>query len=353
MKKWRSTPIVAALAALSLAGWGCGGAPSAGSPSVGAEIPAATTGSEAPAESPSPRAASTTFTFEAEPVVTRALTTIEEDYINPGAVIDHDGTLHMFANVFTSWPGPVVVPHLTSTDGRSWSLASPTPALTSDDVPLAEPGFDVSAGFVRPDGTWVLIFETVEIVDPWVLGMATAPGPDGPWTVDPEPILEPGPEGAYDAGGLSWPSVIPLGDGFAMYYAAQDRPRGPSVIALATSPDGVTWTKRPTPVLEPALPWEARKVDRPRVALTSRGLAMVYAGGRLTERGLAWSDDGVAWQRDGERPVITRDGLPTGVAAWDAALVARDGRLHYYLEIGSASGASASTEVYLATAALP
>jgi predicted GH43/DUF377 family glycosyl hydrolase len=342
------------VAAFSLAGSGCVSAPSHASPSVSAEIPGATTGSEAPTASPSLRAASTTFTFEdAEPVVTRALTTIEEDYINPGAVIDHHGTLHMFANVFTSWPGPVVVPHLASTDGRSWTLASTTPALSSKDVPLAEPGFDVSAGFVRDDGTWVLIFQTVDIVDPWILGMATAPGPDGPWTVDPDPILEPGPEGTYDAGGLSWPAVAPFGDGFAMYYAAQERRRGPSVIALADSPDGVTWTKRPTPVLEPALPWEARKVDRPRVAVSSRGLAMVYAGGLLTDRGLAWSDDGVAWQRDGERPVITRDDLPSGVGAWDAALVSRDDVLHYYLEIGSASGASASTEVYLATATVP
>jgi predicted GH43/DUF377 family glycosyl hydrolase len=350
MTSLRSTPVVALIATLSLAGSGCAGAASPGPASPGAD---STTAAPSKAASASPATASITFTFDSEPVVTRALTTIDEDYINPGAVIEHDATLHMYANVFTSWPGRVVVPHLTSTDGRSWTLATPKLALTSDDVPLAEPGFDVSAGFVRPDGTWVLIFETVEILHPWVLGTATAPGPDGPWTVSPDPILEAGDEGAFDAGGLSWPSVVAHGDGYAMYYAAQERQRGPSTIAMATSSDGTTWSKAPRPVLEAALPWEARKVDRPRVAVTSRGLAMVYSGGRITDRGLAWSDDGVAWVRDGDLPVITRVDFPTGVGAWDAALIVRDDVLHYYLEIGTASGPTASTEIYLATATVP
>jgi hypothetical protein len=58
-------------------------------------------------------------------------------------------------------------------------------------------------------------------------------------------------------------------------------------------------------------------------------------------------------RRDGEEPVIYQDDLPIDGQAWDAALLYRDGTLLYYLEIGSASGAAASTEVYLATANLP
>ena len=80
---------------------------------------------------------------------------------------------------------------------------------------------------------------------------------------------------------------------------------------------------------------------------------MVYAGGQLTDRGLAWSEDGISWERDGNLPVITRDGYPINGNAWDAALVYRDGALEYYLEIGSASGANPSTDVFLATAAVP
>lgn len=285
------------------------------------------------------------------PVVTRELTGIDEQYINPGAVIDDGGTLHMFANVFTAWPGPVEVAHLRSTDGRTWEAASGTPVLSSDDVPLANPGIDVSTGFIAPDGTWVLVFQTVSAGSPWVIGRVTAPGPDGPWTVDPDPILEPGPAGAWDAGGLEWPSVVATEDGFAMYYHGTARLRGLGAIGRATSPDGVTWTKDPVPVLEPALDWERRDLDRPRVARTPDGFVMVYAGGRLTERGIAWSDDGVTWTRAGDRPRLTAAEFPVGGQAWDAAVLVRDGVLEYFLEIGS-TGAD-GTQVYRFVADLP
>ena len=297
---------------------------------------------------------SVTFAFNgATPVVTRQLTGHDERYLNPGAIIEHDGALHMYANVFSEWPGHMVFPHLVSTDGATWTKAESSPAFTSDDIPYLDNGADVSAGYVAADGTWVLVFETVEVSDPWVLGRATAPGPDGPWTVDPEPILTPGPSGSFDAGGLQWPSVVQTDEGYRMYFTVIDRLGGQGSIGMAISPDGLTWTKRDGPVLTPELDWERGQVDRPRVAVTPRGLAMVYAGGRLTDRGLAWSDDGTAWQRDGELPVITRETFPISGNAWDAALVYRDGTLHYYLEIGAASGSDASTDVYLASAPLP
>ena len=121
--------------------------------------------------------------------------------------------------------------------------------LTSDDVPLTTSGVDVSTGFITDDGTWVLVFETVENGRPWVLGRATAPGPDGPWTVGEAGILEAGPAGSWDAGGLSWPSVVATDDGYAMYYTGVERLRGRGAIGLATSPDGIAWTKHDGPVL--------------------------------------------------------------------------------------------------------
>jgi predicted GH43/DUF377 family glycosyl hydrolase len=288
----------------------------------------------------------------AEPTVTRQLAGLDERYINPGAIIEHDGTLHMFANLFTGWPGRVRVQHLVSSDGADWTLAAAEPAIDSQDVPLGGLGADVSTGFVADDGTWVLIFETVSSLDPWVLGRATAPSPDGPWTIDPVPILEGGPEGAWDAGGLSWPSVVRTEHGYAMYYTATAQPGGNGVIGLAESTDGVTWTKRDAPVLEAQAEWEGGSLDRPRVAITPAGMVMVYAGAVLTDRGVAWSDDGLTWDRDGDAPAITQSGFPVEGRAWDAALLYRDGALHYYLEIGTASG-SAGTQVYRALAELP
>jgi predicted GH43/DUF377 family glycosyl hydrolase len=339
--------VAAVVAAASLLA-GCGSsATSPSDPTVPeSRLPSARASAEA-------MAPTTQFAFASDqPAVSRQMTGIDEAYINPGAVIEADGVLHMFANVFTAWPGLVQVPHLTSADGRAWMLEPATPVLTSDEVPFGAPGADVSTGFLADDGTWVLVFETVSTSKAWILGRATATAPEGPWTIDPEPILEPGPGGSFDAGGLHWPSVVRTADGYAMYYAGFDAPNGTGVIAMATSGDGISWTRRDEPVLSAELDWEQGSLDRPRVARTADGYAMIYSGADLTDRGLAFSSDGMTWTRDGELPVITQDDFPVDGRSWDAALVYRDGALDYYLEIGTAT-ASRGTQVYLASANLP
>jgi predicted GH43/DUF377 family glycosyl hydrolase len=323
------------------------------SPAAATSAAAASSSSAVSAAPSEPVAPTVQFTWPdgQRPTVSRELTGIDEAYINPGAVIDDGQRLHMFANVFTNWPGEVQVPHLVSDDGATWSLAAAEPVLTSEDVPYARPGADVSTGFVDADGTWVLVFETVNGASPWEIGIATAPGPDGPWTVEPAPILS-GTKGSYDAGGLEWPSVVPTEDGYAMYYATFESDRRSRVIARATSTDGRTWVKDDGPVLVPEATWEGRGLDRPRVAAVPGGYVMVYSGTLLDQRGVAFSTDGLSWDRDGETAAITDESFPVDGHAWDAALVHRDGRLTYYLEIGIATQAT-GTEVYRATAELP
>jgi hypothetical protein len=78
---------------------------------------------------------------------------------------------------------------------------------------------------------------------------------------------------------------------------------------------------------------------------------MIYSGALLTDRGAAWSENGIDWRRDGDRPAITKASFPTGTNAWDAALVARGSTVDHYLEIGSTTGDG--TKVYRAVAELP
>lgn len=303
---------------------------------------------------PSAADASVTFTFASQtPAVSRETAGQPDAYfVNPGAVIEHEGQLHMFANVFSTWPGHVDVPHLTSSDGASWQLAASKPVLTNEDVPQADPGADVSTGFVDASGQFVLIFSTVNFGEPWLLGRASAPSPDGPWTVDPEPILKPGAAGSIDAGGLSWPSVVKTDAGYALYYTARSTQRGSGSIGMATSTDGVTWTKRAMPVVEADQKWELGSLDRPRVAVTPRGLVMLYASGNdLTRHGVAWSQDGVTWRKSADGPALTAADYPVDGRSWDGALLYRNGTLNFWLEIGSGSGPD-GTNVYLATAPL-
>jgi len=329
---------------------GCGGPVSSSAPPSELYRSAAPPSSVAPSKPPVPP--ETQFSWDGdEPAVSRERTGLDEAYINPGAVIDDDEALHMYANLFTNWPGDVQTVHLASPDGVEWTLDQEDPVLDSDDVPFARPGFDVSSGFIAHDGTWVLVFATVSISQPWEIGLATGPGPDGPWTVAPEPVLS-GTQGSWDAGGVAWPSVVPSDAGFAMYYSTYATNPKETVIARARSDDGLAWTKDDSPVLEPEASWEGTGLDRPRVVRVGDRYVMVYSGTDLTDRGVAFSTDGLTWERDGEAPAITMEDFPVDGRSWDAALIERDGVLTYYLEIGTAT-ASIGTEVYRATAPLP
>jgi len=335
------------LLAAVLAACGTGTAPGPSAPAGSAAAsPAAT-----PRTTPTPPPPVTRrFTFAKDAVVDTKLAGTGDKYINPGAVIEKDGVLHMFPNSFSAWPGRMLIPHLTSTDGgTTWTLDRKSKPLDSAGFKLAAPGIDVSTGFIADDGTWVLIYESVATSIPWLLGRATAPSPDGPWTVEDTPILEAGASGSFDQGGIQWPSVVRVGDRWAMYYAGFDQPQqGTGSIGVAFSDDGKTWTKNDAPVLVASERWEGRSVDRPRVVPTPDGFAMVYVGRTLTDRGLATSTDGLTWTKIPGPNIRRRDFPVSGPGSWDSAIVYRDGQLVYFLEIGGEA-----TSIYRATLAWP
>ncbi|MFN2167273.1 MAG: prolyl oligopeptidase family serine peptidase, partial [Anaerolineae bacterium] len=243
---------------------------------------------------------------------------IENRYINPGALLFHDGQYHMFFNSFTLWPGVVQVGHMASADGVRWQMVQDAPVFATDQIPFGRGKADVSSVVVMDDGTWTMYFHTVSEGE---IGLATASSPLGPWTVRPEPVLGPGPSGAWDQNGLGWPDVVRDGDDYFMFYGAQGQ--GGYAIGLATSSDGFHWTKyddtetgeeplaESDPVLTAAAKWESNRVDRPRVVLSPDGWVMLYQGGPFVDRrGLAMSNDGVHWETYAANPIFSREVFP-------------------------------------------
>jgi len=291
------------------------------------------------------------FVIAPEVIIDTDLLTTHDLYVNPGALIEVNGTLHMFPNSFSKWPGRMRVPHLTSTDGIEWTLDTKAEVLDTDSdglFPMADPGIDVSTGFVTDDGTWELLFQNVSTGNAWKVYRMTAPGPAGPWTVAPQPVIDVGTGGTFDAAGVQWPSVVRIGNRWAAYYAGvSGAGRGTGKMGVAFSADGVTWTKQPEPVLQATESWELRAVDRPRVVLTPDGLVMLYTGLDLNARGLATSTDGLTWTKV-PGPSIEQKDFPLQGGAWDSALRYTDGSLEYFLEIGNTT-----TKIYRATLAWP
>ena len=134
----------------------------------------------------------------------------------------------------------------------------------------------------------------------------------GDWITYPNnPVLKPGPKGAWDAGALGSMTVLKAGNLFHMYYEAwgvrseklQDY--NSLQIGHATSKDGLHWTKDPA---NPVLPkgdagdWDADGAWDPFVLYEDGQFKMWYGGGmdQHCDWGYAVSTDGIHFEKKGQ-----------------------------------------------------
>ena len=140
------------------------------------------------------------------------------------------------------------------------------------------------------------------------------------WNRSASAALNPGIASTFDSAGVSHPWVLYSDGIYRMYYAGFDGMHWR--IGLATSPDGVAWTRYPdNPVLVSGGGWELTQVDWPCVVYNGSGYEMWYAGssdgGATFSIGYATSQDGISWTRCASNPVIT----PGLGGDWDPASV--------------------------------
>jgi len=93
-----------------------------------------------------------------------------------------------------------------------------------------------------------------------------------------QPVLRPGPDGVWDDEGVANPAVVHDATGYKLYYSGYDGQIWR--IGLATSTDGVTWTKVANPVLKPGNvnAFDSHGVDAPAVYYDGRRYRMWYTG---------------------------------------------------------------------------
>lgn len=289
-----------------------------------------------------------------QPVVTHSSNSGDWDgrYTDPGAVFYHDGQFHMFRNGFKGWPASVQIGYLTSEDGVTWTEMSEEPVLYTDDVAFAEVAALASSAFVEPDGTWVLYFYTWNTfsISEAEIGRATATDPLGPWTVDPEPVLSHGAVGEWDSAAVDTPSVIRTDDGYLMYYAGLSE--GGRAIGVATSEDGITWTKGAEPVLTSQ--WEDYAAHQPRVERIEDGYVMFFRLAPLPTAtalrgqmglGIATSADGMNWTIETPESFWGRDSIPGARGFWFTATAYHDDTFYLYIE----GGVGNNTDIFVAT----
>ncbi|MBN2366946.1 MAG: T9SS type A sorting domain-containing protein [Calditrichaeota bacterium] len=237
--------------------------------------------------------------------------------IEPAVIFD-GSHYHMWYTGADALSEPsLCIGYAMSKDGISWEKFEKNPVL--------EPG---------PAGNWddvrirtgCVLYEKEEF-KMWYAGydgryyrIGYATSSDGiEWSTDPEPVLEVGTSGQWDARFVTAPAVLHDEAGYHMWYAGSaEGTVNDMKIGYASSPDGIHWTKYDrNPVFVPDEPWAKTSVTTPHVIFRNDKFHMWYGGhsgaGSNWGTGYAVSEDGINWSKFYKNPVL----LHSNSGNWD------------------------------------
>ena len=247
-----------------------------------------------------------------------------------------------------------------SVDGYTWNKPFSNPVLKDD---LDWEGGKLFGCAVIKDGNTLKMWYGAE----WIRTPAShdisvsrkigyAESFDGiTWFKQAEPVMETGLGSDWDSDYIVPHTVIKVGNEYKMWFWA-GRPGFPTKvesfpqIGLATSPDGINWTKYDNPatteapysnsdpvlLVGPATDWDAHRVIDPIVLLTNSGYEMWYTGlkGPITANteqkiGYATSTDGITWDKWPDNPIL-EDSFKWGKGIYGGTVLKFDESYHFW-----------------------
>jgi len=204
-------------------------------------------------------------------------------------VVINTGSQYLMYYTGNSVPN-VQVGLATSSDGIHWTEYASNPILTPGSAGSWDEQRVYHVAVIKDGSTYKMWYSGQNLAAQRQIGYATST--DGiHWTkYSPNPVLSgSGTPGAWDYGGVREPSVVKLAGIYYMWYAGWDGSSygasGSAIwkIGLATSSDGIGWTKSPSnPVLTASVSgWDSEEVYSPSVVYDSSSSTyqMWYSGG--------------------------------------------------------------------------
>ena len=302
----------------------------AASPTTGSS-PAASTAPTAPVVSTGP--SPFTVSLAAAPFLRPGDGPAGSAWVMPAAgTRARDGTLVLVIVWFDAGNEPPKVTISTSADGTTWNVGT-THIFEGLEIGFDDPGPIPSAIVQLDDGSWLLYGWASANAggSDFITWRTSAPGLDGPWTLDGTELLAPGPAGDWDSFMVGAGSVLRSDTGYSMWFEGE--PPGSSSrgdIGLATSADGLAWTKRDDPATtdaplaasDPVIrtgicgPATSVAVEQPQVEQIGERMVALFAGlgpsTELTDVFGAVSEDGATWRCGSIEPVVQSSDLGEG-----------------------------------------
>jgi predicted GH43/DUF377 family glycosyl hydrolase len=203
----------------------------------------------------------------------------------------------------------------------SWQKYYANPVIPG--FPGADYAFSPSVVFDQDAGFYRMWFTARPYGGAWSIYSAISPDGMTWYSLVTNPILEGGGE-YFDSDGVEYCSVLHDEGVYRMYYTGVHGCCG-TAIGLATSPDGTHWTKfAGNPVLVPSINgWDSQYVAFPQVYFDGAVYCLYYEGsdGATAQTGLATSTDGLSWTKSPTNPVLS----PGGPGSWDEGFASPGG----------------------------
>ena len=161
-----------------------------------------------------------------------------------------------------------------------------------------------------------------------------------------DPVLYPGELGSWDDLSVHPGAIIYDNGEYKMFYCGWSDTEGPWHIGLATSVDGINWIKYPNPVLYASDGWEYQLATSSVIKIED--VYYLYYTGRnlpVLKIGLATSTDGINWTKFNGNPILSYDQLWEGTGVYYPSVYKTNNLfvMIYMNQLGSGFGKATST----------